>query len=210
MTDAAVRKIAHDTSFTVLFAIGFCHLLNDMMQSLLPAIYPTLKTQFHLSFTQIGLVTLAFQCTASMLQPVVGLGADRRPMPYSLPVGMVFTLLGLVLLAFVRSYPALLASASLIGVGSSVFHPESSRVARMASGGRHGLAQSLFQVGGNIGSALGPIAAGIVVLTWGQRAIAWYSLIALLAIFVLWNVGVWYKTHGLTRMKKAARHLEGH
>ena len=197
------------TAFTVLFAISFCHLLNDMMQSLLPAIYPTLKTQFHLSFTQIGLVTLAFQCTASMLQPLV---QGWRPKPPAdallLPVGMVFTLVGLVLLAFVRSYPALLAAASLIGVGSSVFHPESSRVARMASGGRHGLAQSLFQVGGNIGSALGPISAALVVLTWGQRSIAWFSLAALAAILVLHQVGRWYQHHGLTQLKRAVSHAQ--
>jgi len=199
-----------NTAFTVLFAISFCHLLNDMIQSLLPAIYPTLKSDFHLSFAQIGLVTLAFQVTASLLQPLVGLYADRRPMPYSLAIGMVFTLGGLVLLAFVRSYPALLLAASMIGMGSSVFHPESSRVARMASGGRHGLAQSLFQVGGNIGSALGPISAAFVVLTWGQRSIAWFSLAALAAIFVLYRVGVWYARHGLTQLKHAARHAAAH
>src|ERR1700722_18906157 len=136
MTDTAVRKIAHDTSFTVLFAIGFCHLLNDMMQALLPAIYPTLKMQFHLSFAQIGLVTLAFQCTASLLQPAVGYLADLRPMPYSLAAGMVSTLLGLLVLGVADSYPVILVAAMLIGGGSAVFHPESSRVARMASGGR--------------------------------------------------------------------------
>ena len=206
----STRLPAEQTTFAILFAVSFCHLLNDMMQALLPAIYPSLKTSFHLNFTQIGLVTLAFQMTASLLQPAVGLYADKRPMPFSLPIGMVFTLVGLLVLSIAQSYGVLLLAAGLVGLGSSVFHPESSRVARMASGGRHGLAQSLFQVGGNIGSALGPLAAGIVVLTWGQRAIAWYSLIALLAIFVLWNVGVWYKTHGLTRMKKAARSLEGH
>ncbi len=192
------------TVFTVLFAISFVHLLNDMMQSLLPAIYPTLKTDFHLNFTQIGLVTLTFQLTASLLQPLVGLYADRRPAPYSLPIGMVFTLAGLILLAFTGSYPVLLLAAALVGMGSSVFHPESSRVARMASGGRHGLAQSLFQVGGNIGSALGPISAALVVLTWGQRSIAWFALAALAAIAVLWRVGLWYKTHGLTKLKAAA------
>jgi FSR family fosmidomycin resistance protein-like MFS transporter len=194
------------TVFTVLFSISFCHLLNDMMQSLLPAIYPQLKADFHLSFAQVGLVTLAFQVTASLLQPAVGFFGDRRPMPFSLPAGMVFTLGGLLLLAFVRNYPSLLAAASLIGVGSSVFHPESSRVARMAAGGRHGLAQSLFQVGGNIGSALGPISAAVVVLTFGQRSIAWFSLMALAAIAVLYNVGRWYKNHGLAQLKHAAHH----
>lgn len=192
------------TAFAVLFSISFCHLLNDMMQSLLPAIYPQLKSGFHLSFAQVGLVTLAFQVTASLLQPLVGLVADRRPMPYSLPVGMVFTLAGLVLLAYVRSYPQLLLAASLIGMGSSVFHPESSRVARMAAGGRHGLAQSLFQVGGNIGSALGPISAAFVVLAFGQRSIAWFSLMALAAIVVLAGVGRWCQRHGLAQLKRAA------
>ena len=193
------------TVFAVLFAISFCHLLNDMMQSLLPAIYPQLKTSFHLSFTQVGLVTLTYQITASLLQPLVGLYADKRPMPYSLPISMVFTFFGLLLLGFVHSYPSLLGAAALIGLGSAVFHPESSRVARMASGGRHGLAQSLFQVGGNIGSALGPISA-FAVLMWGQRSIAWFSLLALTSIAVLFNVGRWYKNHGLTQLKKAAGH----
>jgi FSR family fosmidomycin resistance protein-like MFS transporter len=200
---ATARIPAEQTTFAILFAVSFCHLLNDMMQALLPAIYPTLKASFHLSFAQIGLVTLAFQLTASLLQPAVGLYADKRPMPFSLPVGMVFTLIGLIVLSLARSYGVILAAAALVGMGSSVFHPESSRVARMASGGRHGLAQSLFQVGGNIGSALGPLTAAIVVMRWGQKSIAWYSLAALLAIFVLWNVGIWYKTHGLTRMRKA-------
>ena len=207
---ASLRVPAERTTFAVLFAVSFCHLLNDMMQALLPAIYPSLKASFHLSFAQIGLVTLAFQLTASLLQPAVGLYADRRPMPYSLPFGMVFTLIGLFVLSLARSYGVLLVAAALVGVGSSVFHPESSRVARMASGGRHGLAQSLFQVGGNIGSALGPLTAAVVVMRWGQKSVAWYSLIALLAIFVLWNVGAWYKTHGLTRMKSAFRRPEGH
>ncbi len=203
-TGSSVEK----TTFAVLFAVSFCHLLNDMMQALFPALYPSLKVQFHLSFAQIGLVTLAFQLTASLLQPAVGFYADKRPMPFSLPFGMVFTLVGLIVLSLAQSYGVLLIAAMLVGLGSSVFHPESSRVARMASGGRHGLAQSIFQVGGNIGSALGPLTAALVVLRWGQRSIAWYSLVALLAIFVLWNVGVWYKTHGLTRMRRAAQSLQ--
>jgi FSR family fosmidomycin resistance protein-like MFS transporter len=200
---ASTTPSVEKTTFAVLFAVSFCHLLNDMMQALFPALYPTLKVQFHLSFAQIGLVTLAFQLTASLLQPAVGFFADKKPMPFSLPFGMVFTLVGLVVLSIAQSYGVLLFAAMLVGLGSSVFHPESSRVARMASGGRHGLAQSIFQVGGNIGSALGPLTAALVVLRWGQRSIAWYSLVALLAIFILWNVGVWYKTHGLTRMRKA-------
>ena len=207
--EIASQKLAHEeTTFVVLFAVSFCHLLNDMMQALLPAIYPSLKADFHLNFAQIGYVTLVFQCTASMLQPAVGVYADKRPMPFLLPIGMIFTLAGLIVLSLAQSYGLLLFAAGLVGVGSSTFHPESSRVARMASGGRVGLAQSLFQVGGNIGSALGPVLAAIVVMRWGQKSIAWYSLIALLAIFILWNVSVWYKTHGLTRLKTAARYFD--
>ncbi|HXB51710.1 MAG TPA: MFS transporter [Rhizomicrobium sp.] len=201
MTDTTVRKIAHDTSFAVLFAIGFCHLLNDMMQALLPAIYPTLKTQFHLNFAQIGLVTLAFQCTASLFQPVVGYFADLKPMPYSLALGMVSTLVGLLVLAVAPSYPVILVAAMMIGLGSSVFHPESSRVARMASGGRYGLAQSVFQVGGNTGQAISPLTAALLVATYGQRSIVWYAGLALLGIVTLFNVGTWYKNHGLKRIK---------
>jgi FSR family fosmidomycin resistance protein-like MFS transporter len=204
---ASTAPSVEKTTFAVLFAVSFCHLLNDMMQALFPALYPTLKVQFHLSFAQIGLVTLAFQLTASLLQPAVGFFADKKPMPFSLPFGMVFTLVGLVVLSIAQSYGVLLLAAMLVGLGSSVFHPESSRVARMASGGRHGLAQSIFQVGGNIGSALGPLTAALVVLRYGQRSIAWYSLVALLAIFVLWNVGVWYKTHGLMQMRKASQSM---
>ncbi len=201
MTDAAIRKVAHDTSFTVLFAIGFCHLLNDMMQALLPAIYPTLKTQFHLNFAQIGLVTLVFQCTASLLQPVVGYFADLKPMPYSLALGMVSTLAGLLVLAVAPNYPVLLIAAMMIGLGSAVFHPESSRVARMASGGRYGLAQSVFQVGGNTGQAISPLTAALLVATYGQRSIVWYAGLALIGIVTLFNVGTWYKHHGLQRIK---------
>jgi FSR family fosmidomycin resistance protein-like MFS transporter len=201
MTDTTVRKIAHDTSFTVLGVIGFCHLLNDMMQSLLPAIYPNLKEQFHLNFAQIGLVTLAFQGTASLFQPVVGYFADLRPMPYSLATGMVSTLVGLLVLAVAPNYPVLLVAAMMVGLGSAVFHPESSRVARMASGGRYGLAQSVFQVGGNVGQAISPLTAALLVATYGQRSVIWYAGLALLAILLLFNVGTWYKHHGLARIK---------
>jgi FSR family fosmidomycin resistance protein-like MFS transporter len=186
---------AQETTFAVLFAVSFCHMLNDMMQSLIPAIYPSLKAMFSLSFAQIGLITLVFQCTASLLQPVVGLASDRRPMPFSLPVGAGFTLVGLVGLGLAQSYATVLISAAVVGIGSSVFHPESSRVARMASGGRHGLAQSLFQVGGNTGSALGPVLAAYVVVTYGHRSIAWCALFAVISIVVLWNVGRWYSNH---------------
>ena len=180
-----------------------------MMQSLLPAIYPNLQARFGLSFAQIGLVTLAYQITASLLQPVVGLYADRRPTPLALPGGTLFTLAGLSVLSVAHSYGVLLIGACLLGVGSSVFHPESSRVVRMASvgagGGRHGLGQSLFQVGGNAGSALGPLAAAIVVVRWGQSSLALFALLALLSCAVLWFVSRWYKHHGLERIRRAHR-----
>jgi FSR family fosmidomycin resistance protein-like MFS transporter len=185
------------TAFAVLAAISFCHLLNDMMQSLLPAVYPMLKASFHLDFGQIGLITLTYQLVASLLQPVIGHYTDQRPQAYSLAVGMGFTLIGLLLLAFAAGFATILTAAALVGVGSSVFHPESSRVARIASGGRHGFAQSFFQVGGNAGSSLGPLLAAFVVVPRGQSSIAWFSLVALLGIIVLWNVGQWYgRRHG--------------
>lgn len=192
------------TAFGVLTAISFCHLLNDMMQSLLPALYPMLKDRMALSFVQVGLVTLTYQLTASLLQPVVGLVTDRRPMPYSLSLGMGFTLTGLLLLSIAGSFGGLILAAALVGLGSSVFHPESSRVARMASGGRHGLAQSFFQVGGNAGSAIGPLVAAFVVLPRGQWSVSWFSLAALLGIIILWRVGGWYARYGLARISKGA------
>ncbi len=199
MTDAAAKPL-HTTAFTVLFAISFCHLLNDMMQALLPAIYPSLKDDLNLNFAQIGFITLSFQATASLLQPAVGLAADRRPMPWSLPFAMVATCAGLVMLSVATTYSAVIGAALLIGFGSAVFHPESSRVARMASGGRHGLAQALFQVGGNTGQALGPLTAAVIVALYGHSSIAWYAALALLGFIVLWNVGRWYKHHGIARM----------
>jgi FSR family fosmidomycin resistance protein-like MFS transporter len=201
MTDTALQKAAHDTSFAVLLAIGLCHLLNDMVQALLPAIYPTLKVQFHLNFAQIGLVTLAFQITASLLQPLVGYFADLKPMPYSLALGMVATLVGLLVLSGAPNFPVLLMAAMLVGLGSAVFHPEASRVARMASGGRYGLAQSVFQVGGNTGQAISPLTAAVLVATYGQRSIVWYAGLALFGILVLFQIGTWYKHHGLQRIK---------
>ena len=201
MTDTALQKAAHDTSFAVLLAIGLCHALNDMVQALLPAIYPTLKVQFHLNFAQIGLVTLAFQVTASLLQPLVGYFSDLKPMPYSLALGMVATLIGLLVLSVAPNYPVLLVAAMMVGLGSSVFHPEASRVARMASGGRYGLAQSVFQVGGNTGQAISPLTAAALVATYGQRSIVWYAGLALFGILVLFQIGTWYKHHGLTRIK---------
>ncbi|NGY03664.1 MFS transporter [Solimonas terrae] len=184
---------ASRTGFGVLGAISFAHFLNDMIQSLILAIYPLLKASFALSFAQIGLITLTYQFSASLLQPLIGLYTDRRPQPSSLAVGMSFTLCGLLLLAFAPSFAVVLMAAALVGTGSSIFHPESSRVARMASGGQHGLAQSLFQVGGNAGSAVGPLLAALIVLPHGQRSLAWFSLAALIAIGVLWKIGIWYR-----------------
>lgn len=197
------------TAFGVIAAISFCHLLNDMMQSLLPAIYPNLKSELGLSFSQIGLVTLAYQVTASILQPLVGVYADKRPTPLALPGGTLFSLAGLMVLSVAHTYWLLLVGASMLGMGSSVFHPESSRVARMAAGGRHGLAQSMFQVGGNAGSAIGPLAAAIVVVRWGQSSLAFFALLALLSCAILWNVSRWYRDHGLTRLSSGSgRHKE--
>ncbi len=181
------------TAFGILAAISFCHLLNDMLQSVIPAVYPMLKNTYRLDFGQIGLITLTFNLTASLLQPVVGIYTDRRPTPYSLAAGMSFTMIGLVVLAFAPHFGVVLLGVALVGMGSSVFHPESSRVARMASGGQHGLAQSVFQVGGNAGSSLGPLLAAFVVLPAGQRSIAWFASVALLAIIILARVGTWYK-----------------
>ncbi|HEY8256657.1 MAG TPA: MFS transporter [Gemmatimonadales bacterium] len=192
-----------DTTFRILGAIAFCHLLNDTMQSLLPAIYPTLKQNYGLSFGQIGLITLTFQATASLLQPVVGLYTDRRPQPYSLAAGMGFSVLGLLVLSSAGSFPALLVSAGLVGLGSSVFHPESSRVARMASGGRHGMAQSLFQVGGNAGSAIGPLLAAFIVVPRGQQSIAWFAVIGVVGSVILWRVGRWYRRHQAAAASRA-------
>jgi MFS transporter, FSR family, fosmidomycin resistance protein len=195
----AMAAQAGSTTFAVILSLSFCHLLNDMMQSLVPAIYPVLKESYGLSFGQIGLITLAFQCTASMLQPVVGLYTDRHPMPYSLTIGMGFTGIGLLLMSVAASYPVILLAAALIGMGSSVFHPEASRVARMAAGGRYGLAQSLFQVGGNAGSAAGPLLAAFVVVPAGQRSIVWFSAAALIAILVLFQIGGWYSRNRTPR-----------
>ncbi|MBV8191782.1 MAG: MFS transporter [Alphaproteobacteria bacterium] len=183
---------ANSTTFAVILSLSFCHLLNDMMQSLVPALYPILKESYALSFGQVGLITLAFQCTASMLQPVVGFYTDKKPQPYSLMVGMGFTLVGLLMMSRADSYPSILVAAALIGMGSSVFHPEASRVARMAAGGRYGLAQSLFQVGGNMGSAAGPLLAAFIVVPRGQHSIVWFSAAALVAMVVLFQVGGWY------------------
>lgn len=192
------------TAYAILASISVCHLLNDMMQSLLPAIYPILKSSFGLDFAQIGLIALANQLTASLLQPLVGLYTDRRPRPYSLVAGMGFTLTGLMLLAMSDTFLLLLLAAALVGVGSSVFHPESSRVARLASGGQHGFAQSFFQTGGNLGSSIGPLLAAFIVLPRGQGSIAWFSLAALVAMAILWQVGRWYAHQAVMAAKRAA------
>ncbi len=182
----------------VLAALSFSHFLNDMIQSLLPAVYPMLKASYHLTFAQIGVITLTYQLAASLLQPLVGFYTDKRPVPYSLPVGMFSTLSGLLTIAFATSFPVILVGAALIGIGSSIFHPESSRMARSAAGGRHGFAQSFFQIGGNAGSALGPLLAAFIVLPYGQPNMAWFSLAALIAIVVLRLVSTWYKKFHLS------------
>lgn len=193
------------TAFGILGAISLSHLLNDMIQSLILAIYPLLQSEFSLSFVQIGMITLTFQVTSSLLQPVVGYYTDKYPMPWSLPIGMCFTLCGLVILAMAGSFPMVLLAAGLVGTGSSVFHPESSRVARMASGGRHGLAQSLFQVGGNFGSSLGPLLAALIIAPYGKGNVGWFVLAALLAIIVLLQISRWYAAqHRMAKGKTAA------
>jgi MFS transporter, FSR family, fosmidomycin resistance protein len=190
---ASAANAAASTAFPILVTLSFCHLLNDMIQSLLPAIYPLLKSSFALDFGQVGLITLTFQFTASLLQPMIGILTDRHPKPFSLAIGMGSTLVGLLLLSQAPSFPVLLAAAALIGTGSAVFHPESSRIARLASGGRHGLAQSLFQVGGNVGSATGPLLAAFIIMPRGQASIAWFALAAMVAIILLGRIGRWYR-----------------
>ena len=188
-----IKQAAEGTIFPILLAISFSHLLNDTIQSLIPSIYPLVKTSFHLSFSQVGLITLTFQLAASLLQPFVGFYTDKKPQPFSLAAGMSCTLVGLLLLSFAQSFGWLLVSVGFIGIGSSIFHPEASKVAYMASGGRRGLAQSIFQVGGNTGSAIGPLLAAAIIVRYGQSHIAWFSLLALLAIVVLINIGKWYR-----------------
>lgn len=192
---------AQKTAFAVIFAVALCHGINDIMQSLLTAIYPILKASYGLDFVQLGLLTLVFQCTASLLQPLIGIYTDKRPLPYSIAAGMASTMVGLIVLGFAHDYWLLVAGAALIGFGSAVFHPESSRVARLASGGRHGFAQSTFQVGGNTGQAIGPLLAAFVVVPHGQSSIAWFALAALCGMLVLSFVGRWYGAH----MRSAAK-----
>ena len=201
---------ADDTAFRILVAISTGHMLNDTIQSLIPSIYPILKEAYALTFAEIGLITMTWQVTASILQPLVGLATDRKPQPFSLAFGMGSTLLGLLLMAVATSFPAILVSVTFIGIGSSIFHPEASRVARMASGGQHGMAQSLFQVGGNIGSAIGPLLAAFIILPGGQPAVAWFALLALFAMILLARVGFWTRTQGrrstTIKTSKTVRH----
>jgi FSR family fosmidomycin resistance protein-like MFS transporter len=209
MTEARVQRVPEvgtKVVYKILMAISVCHFVNDMISSLLPAIYPMLKGSFNLSFAQIGLITLVYQTTASLLQPVIGYWADKRPRPFSLPVGMTFALVGLILLAMARDFTSLLSGAALAGTGAAVFHPESSRVARMASGSQHGLAQSIFQVGGNAGLAFGPLLAAFFVLPRGLESMAWFSLAAFVGIVLLWGVGVWARDHGLSWKKFSTKH----
>src|ERR1700675_2434147 len=194
---SAPADAGEKTVFKILLTISFCHLLNDTIQSLMPSIYPLLQKTFHFNYWQVGRIALTSQMTASILQPLVGLYTDRRPKPYSLAVGMGITMIGLLAFSMAPSYGTILAAAALVGIGSAVFHPESSRIARMASGGQHGMAQSLFQVGGNAGSALGPLLAYAFIT--GQSSIAWFSLLALFAIVLLTNIGTWFRNHPFHR-----------
>lgn len=195
---------ANKATFSILVALSVSHLLNDTMQSLIPSIYPMVKDAYQLTFAQIGLITLTFQMTASLLQPVVGAFTDKRPQPFSLAIGMGFTLLGLLGLSVAGSFEMILVAVAFIGLGSSVFHPEASRMAHMASGGRHGMAQSLFQVGGNAGSSLGPLLAALIIVPLGQFHVIWFTLLALLAIVILSNVGKWYKYQLILKVRKAS------
>lgn len=201
---------AKETVFALLFAISFSHMLNDTIQALLPAIYPVLKETYGLSFAQLGYITLTFQVTASLLQPLVGYITDKRPLPYSLPVGMGLTLIGLLALSRAHSYPAILIASGLVGSGSAIFHPEASRIAHMAAGRRRGLAQSLFQVGGNAGSSIGPLLAAWFIVSHGQAALSWFSIIAMLGVFVLWQIGLWQARNLHRIQRKQARSATAH
>ena len=200
---AAAQKVAESTVFAILLNISFCHLLNDTIQSLIPSIYPIVKDSFRLSFAQVGLITLTFQMAASLLQPFVGLYTDKRPQPFSLAIGMACSLAGLLVLAFAGNFTMLLVAVGMIGIGSSIFHPEASKVAYMAGGNRRGLAQSIFQVGGNAGSSIGPLLAALIIVPYGQVNIIWFSLLALIAIVVLITVGKWYKNN-VDKLKRKA------
>src|SRR6476646_8254856 len=196
---ASGRAAAAGPAYVVLAGISLSHFLNDTMQSLIPSVYPILKASYALDFAQIGLITLAFQFTASLLQPVVGHFTDRKAQPFSLAIGMGFTFFGLLLLSVAQHYSIILIAAALAGLGSAVFHPESARIARLASGGRYGFAQSVFQLGGSFGTSMGPVLAALIVVPFGQPRIAWFSSIAFLAIVILWRIGVWYRPQISTR-----------
>ncbi len=204
--DSTTRVQEPQTRFKVLGAISFSHFLNDMIQSLIVAIYPLLKGEFQLNFAQIGAITLTYQVCASVLQPLIGVYTDKHPKPHSLSLGMGFTLTGLTALALAANYTSVLMAAALVGTGSAIFHPESSRIARLASGGRHGLAQSIFQVGGSAGSAIGPLLAASIIIPHGQRSLAWFAPAALLAVAVLWNVSAWYKRRHIEGSRPSKRH----
>ncbi len=209
--DSSANTARDQTRFRILGAISFSHFLNDMIQSLIVAINPRIKGEFQLNFVQIGAITLTYQICASVLQPIVGVYTDRHPKPHSLSIGMGFTLIGVLTLSLAPTYASVLVAAAFVGAGSSIFHPESSRIARLASGGRHGLAQSIFQVGGSAGSAVGPLLAAWIIIPNGQRSLAWFALAAVLAIAVLWNVSAWYKSRHLERstQRKAAAPVSG-
>jgi len=194
-TASSLQQTQDLTVYPILLTISFAHLLNDLVQSVIPAIYPLLKDSYLLSFTQIGLITLTFQASASLLQPVVGVYTDKKPMPYSLAFGMGFSLLGLLILSVAGSFLVILFSVTLVGLGSSVFHPESSRVAYLASGGKRGLAQSIFQIGGNAGSAVGPLLVALLIMPYGQAYVSWFSIVAIVGILALIHVGIWYRNH---------------
>lgn len=206
---AAAQQAAQQTVLSILLALSFTHFLNDTMQSLIPAMYPVLKNSLKLNFTQVGLITFTFQMSASLLQPLVGLYTDKKPQPYSLAIGMGFTLIGLVSLSMAHTFPMVLVSVGLVGIGSAVFHPEASRLAYMASGGKHGMAQSLFQVGGNAGSSLGPLLAAMVIVPFGQFHVIWFSVAALVAIVIMLNISKWYlnNTHRI-KPKKVVQQLD--
>lgn len=205
------KQLAQQTVFSILFTISFTHFLNDMLQAVVPAVYPIIKDKFHLSFTDIGLITLTYQLTASILQPFIGFYTDKKPRPYSLAIGMTFTLLGLIAVSVASSFLNILLAVSLIGIGSSIFHPESSRVAHLASGGKRGLAQSIFQLGGNAGSAVGPLLAAIIVVPYGQFHIIWFSIAAIIGIVILSGIAKWYQEHlNLRALNKSAATEEIH
>ncbi|WP_300675150.1 MFS transporter [Soonwooa sp.] len=206
-TEITAKKIAHKTIYPVLFMICFSHLLNDLMQSVIPSIYPLIKEKYDFSFTQIGIITFTYQVTASLLQPWIGRYTDKKPQPYSLPLGMLFSLSGIILLAFANNFYLFLFAVALVGLGSSIFHPESSRVAYIASGGQKGLAQSIFQLGGSFGTALGPLLAAIIIIPFGQTSLVFLCLAAFLGIFILQRVSKWYQEH-LDFRKKSASNVQ--